>query len=39
MFHEMSELGISTLQGRTDTAVRLVRSDSKTTQAESSFAF
>ena len=39
MFHGMSEFNIGMLQGRADTAVRLVRSDSKTTQVQSSFAF
>jgi hypothetical protein len=39
MFHGMSGLNISMLQGRADTAVRLVSSDSKTTQVQNSFAF
>jgi len=39
MFHAMSGLDISTLKGRAVTAVRLVRSDSKTTEVQSSFAF
>jgi hypothetical protein len=39
MFHGMSELDISMLQGRANTAVRLVLSDGKMTQIQNSFAF
>jgi len=39
MSHGMSELDISMLRSKADTAVRLVLSDSKATQVQSSFAF